>query len=187
MHPITIRPARFEDRYALARVLIDATLTTFRGRVPDRCLYSLTVEESATNWGRNFKDDTLSDGQYPFVAEVASVDVIGLAMAGRRSTDSILDQQIAQSYPRELVTLQVDPAWQRRGVGRKLVAAVAETLMKEGETNLLVQVLAENPNVAFYKALGARLVGSQPYDWEGYPATSLILVWDNIRALTSAV
>ena len=164
MHPITIRPARFEDRYALARVLIDATLTTFRGRVPDRCLYSLTVEESATNWGRNFKDDTLSAGQYLFVAEVASVDVIGLAMAGRRSTDSILDQQIAQSYPRELVTLQVDPAWQRRGVGRKLVAAVAVALMKEGETNLLVQVLAENPNVAFYKALGARLVGSQPYD-----------------------
>lgn len=103
-------------------------------------------------------------------------------MAGRRSTDSILDQQIAQSYPRELVTLQVDPAWQRRGVGRKLVAAVAVALMKEGETNLLVQVLAENPNVAFYKALGARLVGSQPYDWEGYPATSLIFVWDALRA-----
>lgn len=187
MHQIAVRPARFEDRYALARILIDATLTTFRGRVPDRCLYSLTVEDSATNWGRNFEDGVLSAGEYLYVAEVAGVDVIGLAMAGRPSTVTVLDQQIAQSYPRELVTLQVDPAWQRRGVGRRLVAAVADALLREGESKLLVQVLAENPNAAFYEALGARLAGSQPYDWEGYPAKSLIFVWDDIRALADAV
>ena len=182
MCPITVRQARYEDRFALARLLINATTGAFRGRVPDRCL-NFTVEESATNWGRNFEEGGFPAGEYLFVAEVAGLDVVGLALAGRPSTEGVTDAEIARAYPRELVSLQVDPAWQRRGVGRKLVAVVAETLAQEGEATLLVRVLAENPNRVFYERLGGRLAGSQPHNWEGHHTEELIYVWDDIQVL----
>jgi GNAT superfamily N-acetyltransferase len=114
--------------------MLNATYGAFRGRVPDRCPDWLTVEESATNWGRNFENDILPPGNHLFVAEVARTDAIGLAMARRRSADTSIDPEIAKGYGQELVTLQVDPAWQRRGVGRELVAVIAKTLLKERES-----------------------------------------------------
>jgi GNAT superfamily N-acetyltransferase len=177
---VEIRPARIEDCPALARVIIDATISAFGGRVPDACLNWLTVEESAANWARNFEPGGLDPGEYIFVAEVERTDIIGLAMVGLQSADHLQDEHITARFPRDLYSIQVDPAWQRRGIGRRLVAKVAEALLKDGVTSLLVRVLVDNPNRIFYERLGAVLVGSQPYDWEGYSTQELLYGWDDI-------
>lgn len=183
MTDVAIRPATYEDRFALARILIDATESAFRGRVPDRCLGWLTVEESAGNWGLNFENGVLRAGEHLYVAKVAGTDVIGLAMAGGRSPEAVEAVEAAQDYPHELRVLQVDPAWQRRGVGRRLVATIAEALALEGGSKLLVGILAENPNRGFYERLGARLIGTRPYNWEGYLTEELLFAWDDLSAL----
>lgn len=182
-YDVSIRPARYADRFALARVIIDATRSAFRGRVPDRCLDWLTVEESAANWGRNFENGVLGRDKYLLVAEVGRSDVIGFALAVRRAATTIKDLELFQDYPAELLSLQVDPAWQRHGVGHQLVAEIAARLAQEGESKLLVGVLADNPNRAFYETLGARLAGSRPFVWEGYQTEELIYVWDNIDTI----
>jgi len=69
MFQVRVRPARVEDCWAMARIIIAATESAFRGRVPDRSLGWLTIEESAANWVRNFEPGGLDPGEYIFVAE----------------------------------------------------------------------------------------------------------------------
>lgn len=111
--------------------------------------------------------------------------VIGLAAVGATSRSPTDDQTVTDRYPVELVSLQVDPAWQRREVGRGLVSYVAQFLVREGTTRLLVRVLADNPNLEFYDRLGAVRIGSQRYDWEGYETREIIYAWDDLPELNS--
>lgn len=183
MKEINIRHAHINDCPALGRIIVNATQGTFRGRVPDQCLNWLTPEESATNWAKNFtSEQSLEPGDYLFVAETEN-EVIGLAMLSEITPDYGYEPSIASRYSQELLSLQVAPLWQRQGVGRRLVARIAVELGKQNITHLLVRVLADNPNVAFYERLGAVRVGSRPYEWEGYETEEIILGWEDIGRL----
>jgi GNAT superfamily N-acetyltransferase len=187
MTNILVRHAHIEDCPALASILIAATQDAFCGRVPDNCLNWISPEESAANWAKNFEGDrSLAQGQYLFVAENEHRNIVGLAMVGHPKPGLDLDPSIAAAYMRELRTLQVEPEWQRKGVGRRLVGRVAKVLRDEGSERLLVGVLVENPNRAFYEHLGAVRVGSRPYDWEGYQTEEIVYGWDNLSSLSYA-
>lgn len=186
MKDIVIRHARIGDCPALARVLIDATRDAFQGSVPDRCLNWITPKESAENWAKNFKtEQSLGSGDFLFVAEVKKVEVIGLAMLSKISPHGILDLMNPDQYLFELRTLQVDPEWQHRGVGRALVSRVADQLLGEGSTSLMVGILSENPNRGFYEHLGAVYLGSRPYDWEGYQTEEILYGWSDVNKLVN--
>ena len=183
MEEIEIRHARIDDCPALGRILISATRETFRGRVPDPCLNWLTPEESAVNWAKNFtSDQSLAPGDYLFVAE-AENEVIGLAMLSEITPEDNYESSIASQYAHELLTLQVAPSWQRKGVGRRLVSRIADELVRENVTHLLVRALVDNPNVAFYERLGAVRLGKRPYEWEGYETEEILMGWEDIRLL----
>jgi len=96
------------------------------------------------------------------------------------------EPSITKQYFHELRSLQVDPNWHGRGVGRQLVGHIANKLQREGATHLLVKVLVENPNQGFYEHLGAIPLGSHPYDWEGYMTEELIYGWNDIKNLPNA-
>ena len=179
---IRVRSATPDDCFALARIFIDATRSAFSGRVPDACLNWLQVEESATNWKR-FMDEN-NDLEQLLVAEVSEVDTVALILVGRSSAEVVDDTEIASRYPIEVSSIQVDPAWQRLGLGRLLIQHAAQLVAERGADSLMVRVLRDNPNVSFYKALGAEKVGSQPYDWEGYKTSELIMGWNTIGNLT---
>jgi predicted N-acetyltransferase YhbS len=178
-----IRQATLDDRFALARIIIAATHSAFRGRVPDRCLNWLNPEESAVNWGRTIDAIRNQSGELLYVAETDKLDVIGLVLAGRNSADSVKLGNLAELYPTELTSLQIDPAWHGKGLGRRLVRESAKVLSDSGHSNLLVRVLADNPNIPFYTKLGAEPVGMQDYDWEGYLTREVILVWKDLQTL----
>ena len=78
------------------------------------------------------------------------------------------------------MSLNVAPDWQQRGVGRLLVEAAADWLLAQQERTMAVQVLEQNPNRGFYVRLGARELGSQPYDWAGFATRQLIYGWDDL-------
>jgi len=178
-----IRHAHIDDCPALARILISATRAAFRGLVPDACLNWIAPEESAANWARNFADDhSLQPGYSLFVADTGQ-EVVGFAMLGEIRPEDGFELSIARRYSHELRVLQVDPAWQRQGVGRRLVSRVAAQVDEAGATHLLVRVLVENPNMAFYERLGAIELGRRPYDWEGYLTETLVLGWEDVRRL----
>ena len=188
MLEIQIRDARLDDCPALGHVLVSAMRDAFRGRVPDHCLEWLTPEVSATNWARNFEPGgSLERGSCLLVAETAAAEVVGLALLGDMRVETLSDPQLATRFPRELLTIHVDPQWQRMGVGRQLVASVTQVLRQEGTRRLLVRVLFENPNRAFYERLGAVRLGTAPYDWEGYLTEEILYGWDDVDRLFGRV
>jgi ribosomal protein S18 acetylase RimI-like enzyme len=174
--PVTIRDAVPADAPALAATVIDPIVTTFRGRVPDQCLTWLTHEESAANWRRWFRRD--GDDQFLLVAEHPTAGVVGCALGGPQADDP--------RYDGELFLLGVLPAYQRQGIGRALVRAVAARLQQQGATSLRVGVLSINPHRRFYERLGARFLHEQPYDWNGVVLQESFFGWADISILTSA-
>ena len=173
--PVSIRAATLADAPALADIVIDANEAAFRGRVPDQCLSWLTRAESATNWRRALGPGGLGEGQCLVVAETPTGQVVGCALGGPHGDEP--------GYHGELSLLGVLPAYQRRGIGRRLVAAVAEHLAQGGVQSLLVRVLMVNPNRPFCERLGARYLRDEPYDWNGVPLAMAVYGWADTTAL----
>ncbi len=183
-----IRLAKREDCESLGEIIVSATRSAFEGRVPDQCLLELPVSTSVANWRRAF-DSGAFDGaeQVLFVAEDIPGRVVGFGLAGGHTAGIFHDAALVATYPREIVSLQVAPAWQRRGVGRSLVRAAADWLVASCEAKTLaVRTLEPNPNRAFYVRLGAMEIGSQPYDWAGFATFEIIYGWQDIGAISSA-
>jgi ribosomal protein S18 acetylase RimI-like enzyme len=175
MNSVSIRPAVLEDSLQLAQILVKTNADTFRGLVPDKCLTSPTIKESESNWRRFFRSGCLGKNEILLAATKEDDNLVGYALAGRQSR--------YPGYPRELSVLMVLPRWQRRGIGRDLVSHISHELYQQGLRTMLVGILIENPNQAFYEKLGARQVGARPYTWAGYKTRELLYGWDNLASL----
>lgn len=124
----------------------------------------------------------LKDGETLLVAEIEA-NVVGFALLEEtRLTDSVTPP-IDEKYSHELAVLQVAPEWQRQGIGRLLVTQIAAEAQAQDATHLLVRVLKENPNCAFYERLGAVRIASQPHDWDGFKSELIIYGWNNMDQL----
>lgn len=184
MTEIKIRDARVEDCPSLAHIIIRATQHTFRGLVPDKCLDWLTPEQSEVNWAKNFGlDGSPNPGFNLYVAETDLKEVTGLALIMKISSDDYYEPSVPKQYSQELRSLQVDPVWHRQGIGRLLVEHIAKKLKQRNTAHMLVRVLKENPNRAFYEHLGAVPLGSRPYNWEGYLTEEIVYGWQNLNEL----
>lgn len=63
----------------------------------------------------------------------------------------------------EILTVAVDPAFRRRGVGRWLVDAAIETARDQGAEMIFLEVAADNAAaISVYHAAGFQLVGKRP-------------------------
>jgi GNAT superfamily N-acetyltransferase len=185
---IRIRPANRDDCQNLGEVIVGANRSAFEGRVPAQCLSELPVSMSVANWRRAFDSGAFDSGdQVLLVAETPLENVVAFVLAGGFTAGIFRDQLVSTAYPREIVSLHVAPVWQRRGVGRSLIAVAAEWLVARHERTLAVRVLEPNPNRAFYERLGAKELGSQPYDWAGFTTREVVYGWpDSSRLCRSA-
>jgi len=184
---VRIRVANRRDCEDLGEVIVGATRSAFEGRVPERCLLELPVSTSVANWRRAF-DSGVFDGeaQSLFVAESKLKSVVGFVLVGGPTAGVFRDEELAASFPIELVSLHVAPKWQHSGVGRSLVRAAVEWLITSGQETLAVRVLEQNPNRSFYERLGAEELGSQPFDWAGFATNEIIYGWRDIGAIRGA-
>src|SRR5439155_2101680 len=116
---LTIRDAVYADATDLADVVIDTNSATFRSLVPDQCL-DWPKAESIANWQRFLGECDRSDGKFLLVAETAEGRVVGCALGGPQADEP--------PYQAELYVLNILPAYQRHGLGRRLVARTAARL-----------------------------------------------------------
>jgi len=76
----------------------------------------------------------------------------------------------------ELETIAVASAGQRRGVGRRLFAALAAELSEAGATSVHLEVrLSNSPALAFYSALGFEQMGRRPHYYAAPEEDALLL------------
>jgi len=165
----TIRDARPGEAAGVARVHVETWRTAYRRLLPDDFLTALSVEHRERRWRETIAAAERGEG-IVVVAEAAG-EIVGIASgvpaAGRGRS----------GYDAELSTLYVLEAFQGRGLGRALLAAVAQRLADRGARSLLLWVLAEGPARGFYEALGGEEVGAQPITIGGTTLAEVAYGW----------
>jgi GNAT superfamily N-acetyltransferase len=145
---VLIREATMEDSAGLARVQVDSYRTSYAGLMPRAVLDGFTYEEQEQDW-RDWISSQPEDLLY--VAEAATGEIVGYALARPGPI-------AAPPFDSELVALHVRRAHQRQGLGRRLMATVAEQLGLQDCKSLMLWILEENPARGFYEHLGGQLL-----------------------------
>lgn len=152
---IRIRPARPPDAEDIARVHVRTWQAAYRGRLPADFLEGLSVDRRTRVWEGILAEPETSGVEAAFVAEDPAEGVVGFASAGPNRGGG-------DAFQAELLTLYVLPAFQARGLGRRLFLRTCEALRSLGRTSLIAWVLATNEEArGFYEALGGHLVGER--------------------------
>ncbi len=159
-----IREATIEDSAGIARVQVDSYRTAYAGMFSQAYLDRFGYEEQEQDW-RDWISTRPEDLLH--VAEVETGEIVGYALA-RPGPSGV------PPYDSELVALHVLGYHQWQGLGRRLVAAVAERLAQQGSRSMMLWVLEANESRGFYERLGGQLLdekqmsGGQPevaYGW----------------------
>jgi GNAT superfamily N-acetyltransferase len=174
---VTIRRATPDDAEAIARVRIDGWRRAYKGLVPQASLDAMSVQASLPLWQRVLAAP--GDAVSVFVADNGE-GVVGFA-AGNRLEEPKL------GFDAELTGIYLAPEVQRRGLGRRLVGAIAAERASHGATGMIVWVLAGNKGArAFCESLGAALVVEQPFEWDGMPLVEAGFGWRDLQRLVEA-
>ena len=177
MSEASIRPATAEDARAIAQVRVDAWRATYKGMIPDAYLAGMSVDASAALWQRVL--GAASKKASVFVA-ANGADVAGFA-AGN------LLPEPKHGLDAELTAIYLRRDCQRRGLGRRLVAAVVAAQRAHGATGVLTWVIAGNRGArAFYERLGAQWLIEQPFQWDGMDLVEAGYGWRDLDALAAA-
>lgn len=143
---VLIRPATPDDASGIARVHVESWRSTYAGIIPADFLAALNVQNRARGWRETItRPDALSSY---FVAEVDG-QIVGFITGGSNREDDPL-------YKAELFAIYLLAGEQKRGLGRRLVKALAARLLEQDFKAMLVWVLADNPARGFYERLGGQ-------------------------------
>jgi len=170
MNSIRIRLARLEDADDIARVHIDTWRTSYIGIIPDEHLANMSYAVGTERW----RDILNNAGKsFTFVAETDANEIV--AFAGgmpERENDPV--------YKGELGGIYILKAYQRQGLGRRLVEIVIGRLRQDGFNNMLIWVFAENPATSFYAMLGGKLVRERMVNIGGKDLREIGYGWDDL-------
>jgi GNAT superfamily N-acetyltransferase len=166
----SIRLAEVWDAAAIAHVHVQSWLTTYKGLVPDEYLASLNEAERVPLW-----QEWLTRDIRVFVAEEEG-EIVGFAGGGP------IREPLA-AYDAELYTIYLLEDAQSRGIGKNLLSAVAEALIRQDHTGMVVWVLEQNPAVGFYERMGAERIMSRQIEIGGVSLPELALGWPDIATL----
>jgi GNAT superfamily N-acetyltransferase len=169
-----IREARPEDAKQIARVMVDTWRTTYRGIVADSFLQSMCYVQRETRWLELLRG---TDGmRFTYVADDVNGSIVGYISGGRERTGD-------RDFSGELYAIYIDPSYQGRGLGRLLVAALAERLLSAGLSEMLVWVIAANSSRHFYERLGGRYLRAQPFDIGDESIETVAYGWTDLHML----
>jgi len=175
-----IRRATLEDAPAVAGVHVRSWREAYAELLPAPLLASLSVDDRTAR-RRQFMSDP-SQSIASFVAtDAQGTTIVGFGDCGAQRAADLT----AAGFTGEFLAIYVLRMAQRSGIGRALMAAMAQELIVRGHSAAAAWVLRENlPAQRFYEALGAVLIGKR---LDRRPDVTLDEVgygWRDIRALT---
>jgi ribosomal protein S18 acetylase RimI-like enzyme len=167
-----------DDAAAIAAVRVESWRITYRGVIPDAYLDGMRVEDSAALWARILSTPS-SDKRMVFVAELDG-SLLGFAAAMKLHEPKF-------GVNAELTGIYLKPEAQRKGIGRRLVAAAAHACIAEDAHDMLVWVITQNQAARdFYEGLGAELMAGQPFSWDGLELHETGYAWRDLGVLIAA-
>jgi ribosomal protein S18 acetylase RimI-like enzyme len=175
VEPITVREAACADAPGIARVAVDTWRGAYRDLLPPAALAALSYAEREQRWTERLCGPP--DGRVAYVAADDAGQVVGFTLGGpERSGDPV--------YRAEIYALYIRDAYQRRGLGRRLLAAAAPRVALAYGPALIIWVLAANaPARAFHEALGGRYLREQQIEIGGAALFEVAYGWPDAAAL----
>jgi ribosomal protein S18 acetylase RimI-like enzyme len=173
---LKIRKHRKGDAAGIARVHVDAWCAAYRGIVPASFIDALTYERM-----ERFAEERLkSEHVTSLVAAARGKGVLGFIAGGiERSGD--------EKYSGEIYGIYVDPEYQNRGIGSRLVRALVEELQDSDIYSLVVWVLQDNPWKKFYESLNGQPVHQRMSKIGGKDLPEVAYGWRHNRLLLEAI
>lgn len=190
-----VRPAVPADADAVAAVHVTSWREAYVGLLPARTLARLSVAHRTARWR-----DILAAGEHPVLVaydgegvggdgaeEGAGGDlgtgrggILGFGCCGAQSARSLA----RSGYDGQVLALYVLRAAQRRGIGRMLVAAMAEVLVRKGARGASLSVLEGNLSARkFCEALGGTPIGRQQGQRDDATLTEIAYGWRSLASL----
>ncbi len=174
---IAIRAATPADAPAIGRIHVESWRETYHGLLSDHLLNSVSAVVRAAMWRGALEHERPI---VLFVAQRASGDLVGFAGGGSSRTASL-------PHGAEVYAIYVMRAVQRRGCGRRLMAALANALHARGFGSLCLWVLEENASArGFYERLGGTVVGEKTELDGQHEFREIAYGWDRLESLCSA-
>jgi ribosomal protein S18 acetylase RimI-like enzyme len=172
-HAIAIRAATPADAPAIGHIHVESWRENYHGLLSANLLESVSAVVRAAMWRGALEHERPI---LLFVAQRASGDLVGFAGGGSSRAPSL-------PHDAEVYAMYVLRAAQRRGCGRRLMAALANALHARGFKSLCLWVLEENAGARrFYERLGGIVVGEKAgVDGED----ELAYGWDSLESLCS--
>lgn len=185
---ICIRRARPSDAAAIGAVHVATWRTAYAGVLPERYLADLSSLRHAAGYEQAITDRR--NAHAIFVAVASGPDapadrapqdggvVVGFVSGGRARRT-----WLAQG---EVETLYLLDDYRDRGIGRRLMRAMAAHLAAVGCRSAMLWVLSENPTRWFYQRLGGRPAAREVIRFAGQMMEQVAFVWDPIETLLAA-
>ena len=168
-----LRRANPADASAIAHVYVSSWRTTYKGLIPRQVLAALDELKQTGYWWNALCESRRGCGAV--VAEGGS-RVIGFSAFGPAREEGF-------SRRGEIYTLYLLDAYQRCGLGRRLLSASADDMAQAGFTSMCVWVLARNPAREFYEHLGGVELSSRDIGLGGRQLEEICYLWPDLRRL----
>lgn len=178
---VTIRRARPADADAMARVHLSAWRSTYAGVLPETYLTTLSASRESMGYERAILERRGGHAGFVAVAdgrESPGGGVVGFVTGGLSRRPGIAEGEV------ETIYLLDD--FRDRGIGRRLMRAMASHLASLGAESAFAWVLEENPSRWFYARLGARLAAREEMVFAGQRTAQLAYGWTPIHTLLTA-
>lgn len=141
-----IRQASLSDVDGIAKVHLESWRSTYKGIISESYLYGLTFEQRKKNWEWTFHN--LNQDEKIFVAEDRGT-IIGFSNGGKNRVGDT-------EFDGELYAIYILEQFQGKGIGRRLVERITNSLSEKNYHGMMVWVLESNPAIDFYRKLGGK-------------------------------
>lgn len=173
-----IRDASPGDAAAIAHIYTETWRDTYAGMIPDRVLLSMSDRRHAMMWSRSLGSSRTSE--QVVVAEDETPGTVNDGIVGFGSCGAV--KQLDLGANGEIYTLYVLPDFQGRGLGKRLLAALFQSLVDKGLTSALIWVLAPNPARFFYRAMGGAQIAVRVESFHGADLDEMAFLWSDLTA-----
>lgn len=175
-----IRAAVPSDAETIAGVHVTCWRETYAGLMPDGLLAALSVESQRDLWRSILADPAAFADTAAFVALDPDGEVVGYAACNRQS----LPDLIAEGFKGEFQSVYLLGRVQRRGLGRRLMAAMARDMRKRGlEGASLFTPRNHIPALNFYEELGGEMLGERQVRDGDFVVTKATIGWRSFEPL----
>lgn len=182
MEGIVIRPAAPGDEEALAGVHVRSWQTAYRGILPEDFLAGLSIPTRVDRWRERISNP--GEGEFSFVAEVTG-EIVGFSGGGPEREGFVGADGL--QYDGEVYAIYLLAEWRGLGIGHRLMAPAALSLVDSDSRSVVIWVLKDNATArCFYEALGGVLVGEKPITIGQTELLEVAYGWPDARQLLRA-